>query len=103
MIDDTNVLVLSEMSRTPHLNGAAGKDHWPVTSAMMLSATGGGRVLGGTDADTQALPVDFTTGAVDPGGQNLLYTNFAAGVMAACGVDPSTHLQQPPLDALVAG
>ena len=102
MIDDTNVLVMSEMSRTPHLNGAAGKDHWPVTSAMLISATGGGRVLGGTDPDTNALLVDFATGAVDPSGQKLLYTNFAAGVLAACGVDPSTHMPQPPLDALAA-
>ena len=105
MIDDTNVLVVSEMSRTPRFNAAdpVGKDHWPVTAAMVISATGGGRVLGGTDADTQAELLDLDTGAIDPAGTKLLYANFTAGVLEACGVDPSTHLPHPPLHALAAG
>ena len=43
------------------------------------TANPGGTVLGGTDPDSGALPIDLATGAVDPRGQRLLYASFTAG------------------------
>src|SRR5262249_48705796 len=38
LIDETVVVAVSEMGRTPKLNADKGKDHWPVTSAMVFGA-----------------------------------------------------------------
>ena len=104
LIDETIVIAVSEMGRTPLLNDAAGKDHWPVTSALVLGGgLSGGRVLGGTDDQLQGLPVDLATGMVSEGGNALQYGNFAAGLLAAAGVDPSAYLpNQERLGALCA-
>lgn len=86
--DDTQIVVLSEMTRTPKLNSDAGKDHWPSTSAMLI---GGdirqGAVLGGTNDLLEALPVDLVTGTVDVAGTLPRYDHFAAGLLGALGVD----------------
>lgn len=95
MIDDTVVLVVSEMGRTPKLNTNGGKDHWPVTSAMVIGGgLPGGRVLGGTDGQQIGLPVDLQTGAVDEAGMQIQYPNFAAGLLEAVGVDAESYLPE---------
>ena len=38
LIDKTLVCVMSEMTRTPAINAAVGKDHWGHTSALMIGA-----------------------------------------------------------------
>jgi len=56
LLDQTTVLVMSEMGRTPIHNAAIGKDHWPVTSAMLVGAgVAGGRVVGATDDELESL------------------------------------------------
>lgn len=104
LLDETVVLVASEMGRTPKLNDAGGKDHWPVTSALVLGGgLRGGRVLGGTGDGLEALPVDLATGEVVQQGTRLSYSNFAAGLLGAVGVDASSHLPNTePFHALVA-
>lgn len=93
MIDDTIVLVVSEMGRTPKLNATGGKDHWPVTSAMIIGGgLPGGRVLGGTDDALYGRRVSLETGAPDDEGVQIQYGNFAAGVLAAVGVDTEAYL-----------
>lgn len=93
MIDDTVVLVVSEMGRTPKLNDTGGKDHWPVTSAMVIGGgLPGGRVLGGTDDALYGRTVDLQTGALDDAGVQIQYGNFAAGLLDAVGVDAATYL-----------
>jgi hypothetical protein len=104
LLDDTVVVVASEMGRTPRLNAAQGKDHWPVTSALVLGAgVAGGRVVGATTDALDAAPVDFTTGAVDPKGRPIAYADLAAGLLQHVGVDPSEFIPTgAPLDALSA-
>lgn len=104
LLDDTVVVVASEMGRTPRLNAAMGKDHWPVTSALVLGAgVAGGKVVGATTDALDAAPVDFTTGAVDPKGRPITYADLAAGLLQHLGVDPSAHiLTGEPLDAISA-
>jgi hypothetical protein len=93
--EDTTVAVISEMSRTPRLNDDMGKDHWPVTSALLLGAgVKGNQVLGGTDDQMQALPVDMATGQVHQSGVDLAASSFAAGVLHAVGVDPAPWFPQ---------
>lgn len=93
LLDQTVVAVVSEMGRTPKLNAEAGKDHWPVTSALLFGAgVRGGSVLGGTNDRLEAENVDFDTGAVDTNGLQLLFSNFAAGVLDLAGVDSEAYL-----------
>ncbi len=92
LLDETIVLVASEMSRTPKLNAAEGKDHWPVTSALMFGgAVRGGRVLGTTNDLVEAFPVDFETGSPVDVGLQLEPRHLLAGVLEAAGADPSLY------------
>jgi uncharacterized protein (DUF1501 family) len=93
ILDDTSVLVLSEMSRTPLQNDSAGKDHWPVTSALLIGAdVDGGRTCGGTDSQLDALGIDLQTGLVSTSGTPLTYAQLAAGVLEGMSVDPAEWL-----------
>ena len=104
MIDETVVVCFSEFSRTPKLNANLGKDHWPVTSAVVIGAgIKGGQAYGATTDDVQPELVDYSTGAVSATGKTLMSTSFVAGVLAACGTDPTAHLPAPEVfDAFVA-
>jgi hypothetical protein len=93
MIDETVVAVVSEMSRTPKLNAAQGKDHWPVTSALIFGGgVAGGRAYGKSGDGLEALSVDFASGQPDAGGKQLQYGNLVAGLLELVGVDPSSYL-----------
>jgi hypothetical protein len=93
LLQSTVVVVLSEMSRTPKLNAQMGKDHWPVTSALVIGpAVAGGRVIGGTDNTFAAENVDLTTGEIDNTGTPLRHSSLAAGVLQLVGVNPAPWL-----------
>jgi uncharacterized protein (DUF1501 family) len=93
LLDDTMVMVFSEMGRTPKLNEQAGKDHWPVTSCMFLGAgVRGNRVLGGTTDELGAMSMSLETGALDVRGKQLQSGNLVAGVLDAVGVDTEAYL-----------
>ena len=88
LIDETMVVVVSEMGRTPRLNQAMGKDHWPVTSALVIGGgIEGGRVLAGTTDELDAAGVDLNTGALDQGANPLIYGSFVGGLLEAAGVE----------------
>ena len=93
LFDETAVVVLSEMGRTPRYNGASGRDHWPYTSMMVMGGgIAGGRVLGGTDERLIGVPVDLATGAPDPRGDRLSAAAVIAGLLDLLGVDPEPWL-----------
>ncbi|MBI1918625.1 MAG: DUF1501 domain-containing protein [Planctomycetes bacterium] len=52
LLDETLVVVMSEMGRTPRVNGAAGRDHWTFCYGMWFAGAGikGGSVCGASDA-----------------------------------------------------
>ena len=52
LLDETLVVVMSEMGRTPRINGNAGRDHWTYCYSVMLAGAGirGGTVCGASDA-----------------------------------------------------
>lgn len=104
MIDETTVVVMSEMSRTPKLNAEMGKDHWPVTSALFFGAgVAAGRAYGKSGDGLEAMPIDLATGAPDPAGKQLQYGNLVAGILEMVGVDPALYLpNSEPFRAILA-
>ena len=106
MIDDTVVVMFSELSRTPLLNANAppGKDHWPVTSAVVIGGgVRGGQAFGATTAGAGDVAIDLATGRPSATGIQPMYSHFIAGLLALCGADPAAHLEATPVfDAFIA-
>jgi hypothetical protein len=52
LLEKTIVLCLGEFGRTPKINAAGGRDHWPTGFSIALAGGGlrGGQVIGATDA-----------------------------------------------------
>lgn len=98
LLDRTTVLVVSEMSRTPVLNGQGGKDHWPWTSFLVAGAgVRGGTRLGGTDELLRGVRVDPESGRPDAGGRELEPAMVLAGVAEGLGLDPATAYPATPV------
>jgi len=51
LLDETMVVALGEMGRTPRINKNAGRDHWGAAQSVLLAGGGirGGQVYGSTD------------------------------------------------------
>lgn len=87
LLRSTVVLVTGEFGRTPKINVAGGRDHWPHGFSCLLGGGGiaGGQVIGETDpsgakaATASAVPVE----------------DVAATVLAALGVDVRLELETP--------
>ena len=95
LYDETLIVVLSEMTRTPKLNQDGGKDHWPVTSAMVIGgALEGGRTLGATTPEyLDADYVQLKTGRADSRASTKIeYANLIAGLLHAAGVESRQFL-----------
>lgn len=90
LLDETVVVVLSEMGRTPALNSAAGKDHWPYTSAMLFGAgVRGGVTVGGYRDNFAGLGVDRTSWALSEDADLLDTASLGATLFQLAGVDPA--------------
>lgn len=52
LLDETLVVVMSEMGRTPTVNAAGGRDHWTYCYSVLFAGAGirGGSVCGASDA-----------------------------------------------------
>ncbi len=87
LLDDTIVVCGGEFGRTPTMNPAGGRDHWP--HGFSIAIAGGGIRQGGL------------IGATDPNGGRLTYAmgtpveNIHASLLTALGVDFATLLQTP--------
>ncbi len=101
LLESTTVLVISEMGRTPKLNVSHGKDHWPVTSALVFGAgVAGNRVVGATDDKLGAMSVDLASGKAAGEGKQIQTGNLQAAVLDLIGVDASKYF--PGVEALHA-
>ena len=51
MLDNTMILALGEFGRTPKMNPAGGRDHWPQAWSIVAAGGGvqGGQIIGSTD------------------------------------------------------
>lgn len=86
MLDSTMVTTLSEFGRTPKVNPAGGRDHWPQCFTTTFAGGGvqGGRVIGASDP-IGGVPADRP---VDPG-------EVMATIFHSLGFDLETHLPGP--------
>ncbi len=84
LLDDTLVLCMGEMGRTPRGNGQWGRDHWSYCFPAVLAGAGvrGGVVLGRSDKDA-GYPVDRPVSPQD----------VAATVFTALGLDPHSCIE----------
>ena len=88
MLDDTMVACLAEFGRTPKVNPAGGRDHWPQCWTVSFAGGGvkGGRVVGKSD-EIGGYPAERP---VKPSGE-VVADHFSAGL----GLNLDTHLPGP--------
>jgi hypothetical protein len=86
LLDDTLVAGLSEFGRTPKVNPAGGRDHWPGVFTCSFAGGGvqGGRVVGASDP-IGAFPAERP---VKPG-------DLVATIFHSLGLDHEQHLPGP--------
>jgi hypothetical protein len=86
LLDSTLVLATGEFGRTPRINPAGGRDHWPQCWTVVMAGGGvkGGQVVGASDA-IGAAPQDRP---VNP-------ANVAATVYKCLGIPVDTVLKTP--------
>ncbi len=73
LLDETLILLMSEMGRTPKVNASAGRDHWTYCYSALLAGAGisGGSVCGASDAqaafvkDRPVRPADIVATVFD--------------------------------------
>ncbi len=83
MLDNTLVLALGEFGRTPKINPAGGRDHWPQVWTSLIAGGGvqGGQVIGSSDAIGGA-----------PQDRPIAPAELAATVYHILGIDLETEL-----------
>ena len=66
MLDETLVIMMGEMGRTPRINKAAGRDHWSQCQTVILAGGGirRGAVVGASDK-TASIPITEPYGIHD--------------------------------------
>lgn len=86
-LKDTIIMCCGEFGRTPTLNPAGGRDHWPHGFSIALAGGGlaGGRVIGQTDPEGGRIPTSKGTPIAD----------IHATVMHAMGIKYSHELDTP--------
>jgi uncharacterized protein (DUF1501 family) len=86
MLENTLVVAMGEFGRSPWMNAARGRDHYPNAWSMMMTGTGlkRGVVVGGTDVD-----------GVDPDGTSYNEQNLFATIFQALGIDPYAEYNLP--------
>jgi uncharacterized protein (DUF1501 family) len=89
--DHTHILVFSDFCRTPQINLAGGRDHYPNNSALVISPKfKGGLTFGATDVE-QLLPADAKTFA--GGARPIAPPDLMATFLHAFGVDPRAYVR----------
>ncbi len=86
LLDSTLVIAMGEFGRTPWLNPARGRDHYPNAWSMMMTGCGlkRGVVVGATDPD-----------GVDVLGKPFSEQNLFATIFTALGLDPYGEYDLP--------
>lgn len=86
LLDKTLVICAGEFGRTPTVNPAGGRDHWPNGFSVALAGGGirGGQVIGQTDPLAKDEPKDQVT-----------VGDLHATMLTAVGIDPAKINQTP--------
>jgi hypothetical protein len=94
LLDETLVVWMSEMGRTPRINREAGRDHWSFCYSILLAGGGvrGGQVYGSSDR-----------GAAYPSTSPVSPADVAATIYHCLGINPRAHVQDQQGRPLVVG
>jgi hypothetical protein len=86
ILDETLVVVMSDMGRTPKINKNAGRDHWTFCYSVLLAGAGirGGTVYGASD-DQAAYVADKPVSPAD----------ICATIYSCLGIDPDLQISDP--------
>lgn len=86
LLKETLVLVMGEFGRTPKLNTAAGRDHWPRAFSVLLAGAGvkGGQVVGKSDARGES-----------PAERPVTPTDLGRTIYTLLGIDPEREFITP--------
>lgn len=84
LLDQTLVIAMGEFGRTPKINTARGRDHWPRVFSLALAGGGirGGQVYGSSDRVGES-----------PADKPMTPADLAATVYTLLGVNPAHELQ----------
>jgi hypothetical protein len=101
LTDRLVIFVTSDFARGPQYNGdneGSGKDHWPVSSALVMGpGIRGGRVIGATDDEQRPRKVDPSTLALDDAGVVLTPGHLHLELRRLAGIADSTGSAKYPL------
>jgi hypothetical protein len=83
LYDETLIVVMGEFGRTPKLNTAGGRDHWPRVFSVLLAGAKipGGQVIGASDATGEG-----------PAKREITPADLAATIYTLLGIDPKLEL-----------
>jgi hypothetical protein len=83
LLEETLVVVMGEFGRTPKLNTAGGRDHWPRVFSVLLAGGGtpGGVVIGESDATAEG-----------PKDRPVTPADLACTIYTLLGIDPALEL-----------
>lgn len=98
VIDRMVVVVGSDFGRTPGYNATNGKDHWSITS-MMLMGPGipGDRVIGLTDERHRPVPLDPVTLQPSPDGIRIKPAHVHRALRRLAGIEAGEPAARHPL------
>ncbi len=87
MLDETIVICAGEFGRTPKINAASGRDHWPTGFSLALSGGGfkGGHVHGATD------PTGISKEPQNP----IRIADIHSTVLSALGIEFEKEMMTP--------
>lgn len=84
LLDETLVVVMSDMGRTPQVNGSAGRDHWTFCYTVVFAGAGirGGMVHGASDANAAYVKE-----------RPVSTSDICATIYECLGIDPDMPIQ----------
>ncbi len=99
--DKLVVLISSDFGRTPEYNDGEGKDHWPITSTIIMSKEESwtNKVVGATTAEHEALSINPSTLALDENGVRLQPKHIQQAMRQLAGIEEHAISQMFPLGA----
>ena len=89
--DHTHLLMVSEFCRTPQINRAGGRDHYPNNSALVISPRFKGNMAFGQSDPEQLLPM--ATRAFPDGKRAMAPPDLLATLLHSVGVEPRKYLR----------